>query len=207
MFVSFYLSLQQGTGTFLDPFRSILNDLIHVDQGEWFDEIDNPARRISLCCVHAVQITHDAIVTDGRSLAIGNPVEEATFHDYLDSLLNTLPNLSVIKNQLELRGISTGWLTANNTIRDGVRYLIRVFTISQLADGENNANIKNLIANNLDLTVAQIPVAIRNGIATWMQLKGLGVSWITGTNTVRDVVQYIVQNLGFGILKMSGQGF
>jgi hypothetical protein len=207
MKVRFYLAPQQGTGTMIDPYRSILNDLIDITQGDWFDEIDNPARLISICCVHASQVSHDAIIVDGRSLPIGEIFDDSNMKTYLDSLINSIPNLSVLKVSLGNYGVSTSWLSGSNTIRDGIRYLIRVFSTCQIANGEGNINITNLISRNLDITVQQIPVQIRNGVRDWMQGKGLAIGWINNSTTVREIVHFIVENLGFGKFKMSLEDF
>lgn len=207
MLVRFYLAPQQGTGTFQDPYRSILNSLINIQQGDWFDEIDNPARRISICCVHALQGSHDVIIADGRALPVGNLIENTNLKSHLDSLINSLSNIGLLKTNLEVRGISTTWLSASNTIRDGLRYLLRVFSTAQIADGQGNGNIKDLIGRSLTVTVAQIPVAIRNGVKDWMQARGLAIGWINNQTTVREILHFIIENLGLGKLKMSGEEF
>jgi hypothetical protein len=207
MLTRFYVAPQQGDGSYFNPYRSILNDLINIQQGDWFDEIDNPARHISICCVHALQTSHDAILADGRALPIGSIFDDAQKTTFLNSLISSIPNLTVLKTSLESLGISTSWLSGSNTIRDGIRYLIRVFSTAQIADGEGNTNIKNLISRNLDVTVQQIPVAIRNEVKNWMQAKGLAIGWINNATTVREIVHFIIENLGFGKFKMSGEDF
>lgn len=207
MLVRFYIAPQIGTGTMEDPFRSLINNYVNVSEGEWFDEIDNPARRISLVCVHAIQATHDTIAADTSVIAIGNATEEANIKTALDSLISAIPNVSALKTKLEGIGISTSWYSSDNTVRDGIRYLIRVFSFAQIADGEGNSRIKTFIANNLDTTMNQIPAATRNAASDWMLAKGLATGWITSTTTVRQVLHYVVTNLGFGILRMSSEGF
>lgn len=59
-----YIAPQIGSGTFDDPYRSILNDFIDVRNGDRFDEIDNPNTRHSICAVAASQNTHDKIYAD-----------------------------------------------------------------------------------------------------------------------------------------------
>ena len=107
MLVRFYVAPQQGDGSHGNPFRSILNDLINISQGDYFQEIDNPARRISICCVHASQATHDAIVADGRALEVGNLIEDTQLKNHLDSPINTIPNIAALKTALETKGISS----------------------------------------------------------------------------------------------------
>jgi hypothetical protein len=136
------------------------------------------------------------IVADGRALPIGNAVEDTELKTHMDSLINSLPNVAALKTALETRGISTSWLSGSNTIRDGIRYLIRIFSTAQIADGQGNGNIKDIIGRNL-----------RNGVKTWMQSRGLAIGWITNQSTVREILHFIVENLGFGKLKMSGEEF
>jgi hypothetical protein len=207
MLTRFYVAPQQGDGSLSNPYRSILNDLININQGDWFDEIDNPARHISICCVHALQTSHDAILADGRALPIGSIFDDTQKTVFLNSLISSIPNLTALKASLEGLGISTSWFSGSNTIRDGIRYLMRVFSTGQIADGEGNTNIKNLISRNLDVTVQQIPPAIRNAVRNWMQAKGLAIGWINNSTTVREILHFIVSNLDIGKLKMSGEEF
>lgn len=207
MSIRFYLAPQQGTGTFQDPFRSILNDLIDVQAGDSFQEIDNPARRISICCVRASDATHAVISADARLLPVSARVADDGLLEHLETLFNSLPGIGALKTALEARGISTSWISGSNNVRDGLRYLMRVFSIAQIADGMGNAHVKTIIAQNLDSTVGDVAPAVRNGVKNWMQAKGLATGWITNSTTVRQVIHFIVENLGIGRLRMSGQEF
>jgi hypothetical protein len=48
-----YLAPQIGSGTWKDPYRSLLNQFVNIQAGEEFDEVINDARRESLCVVDA----------------------------------------------------------------------------------------------------------------------------------------------------------
>jgi len=208
MTIRLYLAPQTGSGTIYDPIRSILNGLIDVAAGDRFTEIDNPARLISICCVHASQATHDAITADARVLPLGNLcADEAAFRAHLDSLISGLPNLAALKTALEERGISTSWYSGSNTIRDGVRWLVRNFAIAQIAQGLGNTGVKTVIAGSLDLTVGSYPLSVRNVVENWMSSRGLATGWITNDTTIRQVLHFIIENLGFGVLRLSGESF
>ena len=207
MKVRFYVAPQQGDGTFQNPFRSVLNDLINISQGDWFDEIDHPARRISICCVHASDATHAVILADSRPVPISELYEEGAVGIGLAKIFNSITGSTALKTKMENQGISTAWITSSNTMRDVLRYLIRIFTITQVSDGEGNTNVKEFLKANLTTTVAQIPVGIRTAIRDWMQAKGLAIGWITNATTVREIVHFIIENLGIGKLKMSGEEF
>lgn len=60
--VRVYRAKQIGTGTYLDPYTSVLNGLIDVSRGDHFYEIDFPTKRCSICLVNAPKSAHDAIV-------------------------------------------------------------------------------------------------------------------------------------------------
>lgn len=207
--IRFYIAPQQGDG--LSPqtaFRSILNDFINVQAGEHFQEIDNPARRLSICCVTAADATHAAIVADARVIAISRLYADQTAAiEGLQESLNNIPGIAAVKTRLEEIGINTGWITGSNSLKDAIRYIFRIFSTSQIAAGEGNANIKDIIARNLDVTVSQIPAGVRTGVRDWMQAKGLAIGWINNQTTVREILHFIVGNIGFGYLKMTSIEF
>ena len=206
--IRLYIAPQTGSGTPLDPIRSILNSLINVAAGDRFTEIDNPARLISICCVHASQATHDAIAADARVLPLGNLCADGVaFRTHLDSPISDLPNLAALKTALEERGISTSWYSGSNTIRDGVRWLVRNFSTAQIAHGQGNGNMKAIIAGALDSTAGSYPLSVRNGVKNWMSSRGLATDWIKNDTTIRQVLHFIVENLGFGMLRLSGESF
>ena len=208
MKVRFYLAPQQGIGTFLNPYRSILNDLIDIQAGDWFDEIDNPARHISICCVHASDTSHAAILANAQVIPV-SPLfaSEANIPVGLETVLNSIPGIATIKTKLEANGINMAWISGSNTLKDAIRYLFKTHAIAQIADGEGKSEVKQLITNNLDTTVNQVPQAIRTAIKNWMQAKGLAIGWITNATTVREILHFIVSNLGIGKLRMSGEDF
>ena len=208
MSISFYLAPQQGTGTFLDPYRSILNNLIDITQGDWFDEIDNPARHISICCVHTSDATHATIATNAQVITV-SPLyaDDSQLQTGMSTLLSSIPGIGAIRTKLESNGIDTSWATGSSTIKDAIQYLIRTHSIAQIADGQAFTEVKQFIANNLDTTVGNVSATIRNRVATWMQNHGLDTSWIVGTTTVRQVVAYIINNFSWNKLRMSGQDF
>lgn len=243
MKVRFYVAPQQGDGTMMNPYRSIINDLLDnagntlkaqqiqaiydtakvenrpltpeeqiqvktlQDSMEWFDEIDHPARRISICCVHALDTSHAVILADSRAVPISELYEEGAVNTGLERVFNSIVGAGVLKTKMENQGISASWITNSNTMRDVLRYLVRIFTICQVSDGEGNTGVKDFLKANLTMQVKDIPAAARNAIKTWMQAKGLAIGWITNITTVREVVHFIVENLGIGKLRLSGEEF
>ena len=209
--VKIYIAPQIGSGTFEDPFRSKINTYIDVSLGESFDEIDNPARLYSICFVTARPATHATITADSEIVSlIQQDVTPAQLASKLDMLVSDLPSAfkNNVKNALEARGISFAWVGASNTVRDVFRYLLRVHFFSQEASGLNSWNfIKQFILSNLTAQISSMDPAVVNIVKNWMASKGLDYSWVSGTTTVRQVLHYIVENRGFGPIKIGGHSF
>lgn len=205
-----YIAPQQGTGSRFDPYRSIVNDLIDVNAGESFNEIDYPARRYSLVLVMAEDTTHQVIAADSNVTLVSRLYDDRqALKDDLDSDISSFPSVFVqeLNTKLEAGGISTSWISSSNTLRDVIRYLIRVCFISQICYGEVNSNMLDFLRQNLDARVFQIPPAVRQPVKDWMQLRGMAIGWIDNQTTVREIVHFIVMNLGFGLINFDGEGY
>jgi hypothetical protein len=177
MKIRFYLAPQQGTGTFLDPYRSILNDLIDIHAGDWFDEIDNPARHISICCVHASDDAHTAIEKDLKVIPVSLLYKDEA---ELKQGMGERAMLDTIHTTLLANGIDKN-MVVGTTVKDFLSYLIKIFTVAQIADGKGDQITKNLIASDL--------------------------SAISGEKTVKEAIDIKVKELGIIKLKMSGEEF
>ncbi len=180
------------------PYRSLLNNLINASNGDNFDEIDHPARRISICTVEASSATLDAIETDVRVIPV-IPLR-ATDRTHLATILSApfsnypLAWRNAARAKLESWGINTEWITGSHTMKDVLRQVIKIFSVAQVADGQGQSNVKEFLKGNLDVQISAIPVAQRTAIGAWLQNKGIDTSWITGTTTVRQVVATLPAN-------------
>ena len=177
MKVRFYLASQKGDGTFLNPYRSILNDLIDITQGDWFDEIDNPARHISICCVHASDDAHTAIEKDLKVIPVSLLYKDEA---ELKQGMSERVSLDTIHATLIANGIDKN-MVVGTTLKDFLSYLIKIFTVAQIADGKGDQTTKNIIASDLTGSV--------------------------GEKTVRTVIDEKVKSLNPTKLKMSGEEF
>ncbi len=204
MKVRFYIAPQQGDGTYLNPYRSIITDYVDFTSGGGVLEMDSPARRISLAYVLATDLEHSNIMADVRVIPLSLLMDVADLSISLDTDISFLPSFDVIKTKLEAHGISCTWITTN-TIRDVIRYIIKLFHITQKFAMKDNA--LTLLKQNLGTTTGTLPVIVRNTIKTWMQNKGLAIGWITNATTVREVLHFILENLGIGKFKMQGVEF
>jgi len=198
-----YIAPQIGSGMMLSPdpstwsdttgpYRSLLNTFINPANGDNFDEIDHPARRISICTVEASAAVLTAIEADVRVTPV-IPLR-ATDRAHLATILATpfssypLAWRNAARAKLEGWGIDTSGITGSHTMKDVLRYVVKMFSVCQVADGHGQANVKEFLKGDLDVQVSAIPVAQRQAIGAWLQSKGIDTAWITGTTTVRQVV-------------------
>jgi len=207
--VRIYIAPQIGSGIVLSPdpstwsdttgpFRSLLNNFINLAAGEGFEEIDHPARRISICTVEASATTLDAIEGDARVVPV-LPIR-ATDRTHLAQILNApfssypLAWRNAARTKLESLGVNTEWITGASTMKDVLRQIVKLFSVAQVADGHGQTDVKEFIRGNLDVQVSAIPVAQRQAIGAWLQSRGIDTSWITGSTTVRQVVASLPEN-------------
>jgi hypothetical protein len=166
---------------FVDPARFLLNGVTR----ENFDEIDHPARRVSICTVEALATTLDAIEADVR-ITPCIPIR-ATDRTHLAQILaapfSTYPLAwrNAARTKLEGWGLDTSGLTGSSTMKDVLRIVVKMFSVAQVADGHGQVNVKEFLKGNLDVQVSAIPLAQRQAIGSWLQSKGIDTAWITGT--------------------------
>jgi hypothetical protein len=211
MLVQLYVAPQIGTGTRADPYRSVIQNYIDISAGESFDEIDFPSRRKSICAVFALQATHDVINADNTIIPLLPSIQpdEAAWHAILDTPLTEFPSAwkTAASTKLEAAGIPVDWIISTTTLRDLLRYILRVFAWCQIVTGQGNVNVMAFLSNNIDATVGSLSTAQRNAVRTWMQGVGLDTLWILGTTLVRQVVTFIVNNYGFKPFAFAGETF
>lgn len=201
--IRIYIAPQIGSGMMLDPnpanwsdttgpYRSLLNNLIDILAGDRFDEIDHPARRISICCVEASSATLDLIDADVRVTPVipVRAADRAALAVILSSPFSSysLAWRNAARTKLESWGINTKWITGSHTMKDVLRQVVKICSVAQVADGHGQTNVKEFLKENLDTTIANVPTAYRTAASAWLQNKGIDASWITGSTTVRQVV-------------------
>jgi gas vesicle protein len=204
MKVRFYIAPQQGDGTFLDPFRSILNDFIDIAKGEWFDEIDHPARRISICCVHALDETHGNIGKDGKVIIVSPLTDEKELSKILDMPFSEIKDIADSQT-LEGIGIDASWVK-DNTLKDVLQHIMKLFSAVQIADGEGEQEVKEFLSKNISATVDSVSSTVSNKVTQWIDAKGIDITSIGAKTTVKDISKILVDNMN-GKLKMSGEEF
>lgn len=111
---------------------------------------------------------------------------------WLDEPLSGIP--PAIQSLFEADGFSVAWATAGTTKRQMLRYLLRHHTIGQDMRGAQREKALAFVANHLDTAVRDIAPDIRDDIAAWLTSKGLDTSLIKPNTTVRQIVQYLLEN-------------
>ena len=192
----------------IEYWSSLLNDFINVHAGEWFDEVDHPGRHISICCVDALDASHSNMLADSRVCPVSGLFDSREdIPSGVNSTLDSVPNISVMKTKLENLGIDTTWITGATSVKQALRFILKLFSISQHLTGKKLLLVRHVLEVSPDLTVTNIPTEKRNAVRNWMENKGLAVDWITGTTTLRQVVNYIMLHLPFGKIRMGGVDF
>lgn len=204
-----FVAPQIGDGMSMETaFRSVVSTVI--GQGENYNEYDHPGRRYSLVIVEASDATLDAITAlQGVILCSPRAANRIEFGLNLNRTVSTFPAqfVSDLQTKLEAGGINTAWATGQTTLRQIIRYLIRVSTVAQLAQGAGNSNLLDFLARNLTATINQVPVPVRSAVSQWMQDRGLAIGWITNQTTVREVLHFIHENLNFSPINLDNEAF
>jgi hypothetical protein len=103
--------------------------------------------------------------------------------------------LVATQNALEGLGIPSQWLVAGMTYRTVVRVIVGMANFAQRCEGLGQ---RFALAGNLDKTISQLPVAVRNILATAASSLGLSSAGITGTTTVREALRMMGQQFAAG---------
>lgn len=208
----FYRSDQIGTGTLHDPYRSKLDDYVVADgTGTDFWDIIHDARPIRYALARADSSVHEAIRADAGIAAFSPEMSDLDgINAWLDGVVPDLPQAVI--DTLESDGISTAWVTSATTRRQLMRYLVRILAATQdirrLIDRlEATDDAMDLFRRALTLSVNQIPTATRQSAASWLQSKGLDTGWISGTTTVRQVIQFALENLDWPVMRLGPARF
>jgi len=188
----FYRSTQIGDGSKADPFRSKLTQYIVDDGASGFWDWLNPIRGVRYSLAKADSTLHATIAADPDIMALSPELADlAALNAWLDQSITPGPTLI---NRLENDGISTAWMSGPTTARELLRYAgkLHVFYGDFMVD---HADAVAFVQANLDTTIGNLPQAVRTSARNWITGKGLDVSWIQNATTVRQVLQYILENI------------
>lgn len=190
----FYRSALIGVGTIENSFRSSLSQYITAANGSDFWDWVHEIRPIRYAFARTTPIIHGLCAADAGITPYSPELSDLNaVQIWLDSPLSSVPQL--IRNQLESDGFSTSWATAQTTRRAAFNYISRIHVMLQELRRLQDFDSMELFNRGLDTTVGALPVLVRNKVALWMTNRGLQTDWILGTTLVREVIQYIHDNL------------
>lgn len=191
----FYRTPVIGTGVRGDGFRSPISDIVHIDpqtgQG-WWDWIHN-ARPIRYGLAYCDSSVHATIAHDSTIVALSP--ELADLSAVVAWLKAPISGDSAALAQFETDGISTGWTSAPTPRFDMWKYAAVLMASQEELKRAKNSDSLDIFSRPLTATVAQIPLASRQKVGDWIVSKGLDKNWITGTTTIRQVLQYLFNSI------------
>jgi hypothetical protein len=102
--------------------------------------------------------------------------------------------LPTVQNELEALNIPGNWVTTSNTYQQVLHFVMACF---QFAGRFVALTGLDIYAGNVTLNTQfnQLPAAARNGLQATATDMGLSTAGITGTSTVRDILQSVANQL------------
>ena len=198
--IRWYISPYSGTGAWNDPWHAAAWDVINPET-EDCTGMNMPQKRQFIVRVRALQATHDRIIAEAK----GKPISKLIQEQIEDAELETIFSDSEANENAESEGYSITWVSGNNTLRDVLRYFLRIVVFGQIV--KRNALIKKIFELGLSSTVNALSPAERTAAKDWMVSRGLAIGWITNKTTIREILHFVVMNLGFGKIKVAGKEF
>lgn len=192
--IRWYISPYSGTGTSFDAFHASAWDLIDPVKDKCEGTFCE-ARRHYIVRVIAPQAVHDEIISKGA----GRPVSKL-FQDEADEDRGLNESFSDEAKDADSDGYDLSWITPQTTRKDVLRHIIKTVKISQILN-----NHPRLFSLPLDSTAADLTLAQRTAIRNWMTSKGLDVSWITASTTLRELKHYIISTASFSRIFLAGK--
>ena len=103
--------------------------------------------------------------------------------------------LDTVRQELRDRHLPSGWVGTNTTYREIVRTLAGVFLLAQRFHGITGNSIFQG-GYTLNSQLSDIPAGARSNLSLAANQLGWDVSGFTGSDTIRDVLEFIRQERG-----------
>jgi hypothetical protein len=128
----------------------------------------------------------------GIVCAVTTPAQDAAIAANADVIqippLDNTVAVTATRNALEGLDIPGDWIQAGMTYRQVLRVIIGMAQFIQLSE---SLGAKVVLKGNLDLTMAQIPIAQRNALSAAADQLGIDRSAVTGSTTVRQALHLL----------------
>ena len=192
---------EPGSTTF-DAYRSALDTYITIDgTGQAFWDWIHDARPVRYALALCESAKHTILVADPDIQPLSPELSTvADVTAWLDGLF--APDSATAGTILESDGCSIAWTSVGTTRRAVLRYLAHVHVMTQEGRRRKDPDLLRLFSELLESRVNELPIAVRQKIATWMQSKGLDTSWITGTTRLRQVIHFLRENVTWPDLRL-----
>ena len=116
--------------------RNILAQFVHYPEG--FEEMVDVSKEVGLCVVDASDVTHAAIIADGRATPL-SPLyaDRSVFHTGLKTEFRDIggPSVAAGRNKLEELGLDTSKIADTDTLQSVVGEVARLIFVRQAARG------------------------------------------------------------------------
>jgi len=168
--MSFFIVPIEGAGTKADPRRPKYIPALGV---QW-----------SMC-----DLDEAAIVWAATSPSQDTAVDANADATLIPPLQNSV-NVAQTQAALEALNIPAQWITSAMTYRTVLRVVVGIAQFIQRTEGLGQ---KLTLAGRLDLTMSQIPVAIRDALLAAADSLNIDRSAIVGTTTVREALRDLGQ--------------
>lgn len=190
MTLRWYASKLNGTGTFADPFRSVLLDLVTVPSV--FLVVDGRASMTTaagffLLGVDVTDAQHATLIASAAITYL--PFEDASgaVVQYSQPISAVSPaNQSTVQTLLEGQNIPCQGLLQTDLVRKLLWRAIRRFLLRQLLQADD-------FTQGLDTLVSAVSAAQRQNISATLTAWGFDTSVIVGADTIRQALVKLAQ--------------
>lgn len=201
----FYRTTKLGTGAVgpvRDCYRSALSRHIvqYVDlppsEQETFhtwplDPIETAPGLYSLAI--AKPETHAICVADADITPMSPELADAAaVQAWLDQPIGTVS--TAMRTMVEADGIPIDGLTAASTRRQFWRRVAKRHHVGTFMLGNKDFTALEFLKSNLATKRSELPANVRTRILNWLTERGLSASWTTPNTTVRELLNYVIDN-------------
>jgi hypothetical protein len=158
--------------------------LLYAPAARWAMVYGGTGKGVCVCLADTTDEEHAAALGDAGIVA--PPINP----DAMDVPVGSIPAAwqTAVAAWLDARRIPRDWIVGSTTLRELLRYIIRLLEICR--DGRLSGNYPEA---DLDLTVGSLSQAQRGALRDWATARGYDISDITASTTIRALVRALVE--------------
>ena len=185
MAVRIYIVPRVGSGTATDLWRPK-----YIVDGIGTNLLSGPSAHVGYGLEPVYLVAADVTNAEHTALAANSDVTAVPAN--LDATLGA--NLATVQAKLEAFGIPSGWVTGAMTYRTVVKWVIRLFFISQRLNGMSNVGLLPQ-GVTLDSTISDLTQTQRDKLSAAAESLGADTSGVTGATTIRAALKALADQL------------